>query len=235
MAGDWIKIEHTLPDKPEIDALAVALGIDHDAVVGKLVRLWVWADQQTVSGEAIPVTEPFLNRITNCPGFASALVDVGWMKWRNGRIYLPKFDRHNGQTAKSRALTSCRMKRLRDGANVTEASPEKRREEKRREDIGEVSPMTPLIHTGGSQRFSKPTVEEVAAYCAERSNGIDANAFVDYYESKGWLIGKSPMKCWKSAVRNWEKNNRVSTNGNRRNNEPGAGQQYVPGRELGPV
>lgn len=55
-------------------------------------------------------------------------------------------------------------------------------------------------------RFSAPTVEEVAAYCSERRNGVDAERFCDFYASKGWKIGKEPMKDWKAAVRTWEKN-----------------------------
>ena len=54
-------------------------------------------------------------------------------------------------------------------------------------------------------KFTKPTLEEVTAYCRERNNGIDAEAFIAFYESKGWLIGKTPMKSWKSAVITWEK------------------------------
>ena len=55
------------------------------------------------------------------------------------------------------------------------------------------------------KKFEKPTVEEVSAYCKERNNGIDAEAFIAFYESKGWLIGKTPMKSWKSAIITWEK------------------------------
>lgn len=53
--------------------------------------------------------------------------------------------------------------------------------------------------------FKPPTVEEVAAYCRERSNHIDAEKFVAHYASKGWVVGKSPMKNWKMAVITWEK------------------------------
>ena len=53
--------------------------------------------------------------------------------------------------------------------------------------------------------FVKPTVEEVRAYCEERHNNVDAETFVDFYESKGWLVGKNKMKDWKAAVRTWEK------------------------------
>ena len=54
-------------------------------------------------------------------------------------------------------------------------------------------------------RFTPPTVEEVAEYCQQRKNNISPEAFIDYYTSKGWMIGKNKMKDWKSAVRNWER------------------------------
>lgn len=57
-----------------------------------------------------------------------------------------------------------------------------------------------------STRFRPPTVEEVREYCAERKNNVDAERFVDYYESNGWMVGKSRMKSWKAAVRTWERN-----------------------------
>ena len=55
-------------------------------------------------------------------------------------------------------------------------------------------------------RFIKPSLEEVQAYCNERQNNVDAQRFIDYYESNGWKVGKNPMKDWKAAVRTWEKN-----------------------------
>ena len=55
------------------------------------------------------------------------------------------------------------------------------------------------------KRFIKPTAEEVRAYCAERGNRVDAQAFVDFYAAKGWKVGNAPMKDWKAAVRTWEK------------------------------
>lgn len=57
------------------------------------------------------------------------------------------------------------------------------------------------------KRFTPPTVDEVASYCAERKNGINGQSFVDFYTAKGWFIGKSPMKDWKAAVRTWEQSN----------------------------
>jgi hypothetical protein len=57
----------------------------------------------------------------------------------------------------------------------------------------------------------KPSVEEIKDYCLERNNGIDAEQFFDFYESKGWLVGKNKMKCWKAAVRTWEKRKQKTT------------------------
>ena len=53
-------------------------------------------------------------------------------------------------------------------------------------------------------KFVKPTIEEIQDYCIERSNGINANAFYDFYESKDWMVGKNKMKDWKACVRTWE-------------------------------
>lgn len=53
-----------------------------------------------------------------------------------------------------------------------------------------------------------PTTEEVRAYCLERGNAVDVETFMNFYESKGWYIGKNKMKDWKAAVRTWERNHR---------------------------
>lgn len=123
MSVAWIKIVHTMPDKPEVARIAERLGIDLDSVSGKLLRLWIWCDQQTVDGTDIGVTSAFIDRLTNCPGFSAALLEVGWLTDRKGRLSIPRFDRHNGQTAKSRALSSDRMKRARYARSATENDP----------------------------------------------------------------------------------------------------------------
>lgn len=64
--------------------------------------------------------------------------------------------------------------------------------------------------------FSPPSVDDVKAYCTERNNSVDAEKFVDYYSSNGWMVGKNKMKDWKAAVRTWEKNQY----GNQKKNSP---------------
>ncbi len=70
--------------------------------------------------------------------------------------------------------------------------------------------------------FIPPTVEEVKAYCKERNNDVDAERFVNYYTSKGWKVGGDKMQDWKSAVRNWEKNDIP--------NKPGKKKSYLTGK-----
>lgn len=55
------------------------------------------------------------------------------------------------------------------------------------------------------ESFVAPSVEQVRTYCEERGNNVDAEQFVDFYTSKGWKVGKNPMKDWKACVRTWEK------------------------------
>jgi len=67
-----------------------------------------------------------------------------------------------------------------------------------------------------SKRFRPPTVDEVKAYCIQRKNNVDPQKFVDFYQSKGWLVGKVKMKDWEACVRTWEqseiKTGKVSKN-----------------------
>lgn len=59
--------------------------------------------------------------------------------------------------------------------------------------------------------FTPPTLEEVRRYCYERNNKVDAENFIDFYESKGWKVGTSKMKDWKASVRTWEKRTKQNT------------------------
>jgi hypothetical protein len=141
MAGDWIKVQTCTPDKPEVHLIAERLGIDPDAVSGKLLRIWVWADQQTLDGNARSVTKSLLDRVTSVSGFADAMLSVGWLTKTEAGFAFPNFDRHNGQTAKKRATGAKRVENHRktgaakaftecNARSVTSALPEKRREEK---------------------------------------------------------------------------------------------------------
>jgi hypothetical protein len=141
MAGDWIKIEKTTPDKPEIIRMATLLRKESDEIFGKIFRIWSWADDQSVDGTAMPITDEFIDKKAGKRGFAQAMRAVGWLRGEAGALEFPRFTRHNGETAKTRADTNRRVAkhRSRNAENVTSVTnpalekplPEKRREDKK--------------------------------------------------------------------------------------------------------
>lgn len=224
MAGDWIKVEHTTPDKPEVVKLAGILGIDQDAVVGKLLRLWIWADQQSVSGNAITVTNSFLDRLVFCPGFAAGLVKVGWLNGREGLLSIPNFDRHNGQSAKNRANTNRRVANSRKAhhervaktcnANVTLEPLQKPLPEKRREDNN-----TTTTTTGREVcQFPKDVTEVDRFMAAQALHPLGdeltrcAERFFNEQSAVGWRNRHGvPLADWRPMARQyaatWARNN----------------------------
>lgn len=76
-----------------------------------------------------------------------------------------------------------------------------------------------------SEKFSPPSVQAVQDYCNERSNGISGYSFVNFYQSKGWMVGSNKMKDWKAAVRTWEQKNEKNGKSNNFNTKDGAGNK----------
>ncbi len=86
------------------------------------------------------------------------------------------------------------------------------------------------------KKFIAPTVEEVEAYSREAGFCVDARRFVDYYTSKGWTVGKSPMKDWKAAVRCWERSSLPSASALPGNgNAPLSGWDYIEAVAKGEI
>lgn len=71
-----------------------------------------------------------------------------------------------------------------------------------KDSIGKIS--IDNIKENIKEKFKKPTLEEVETYCKERNNNVDPERFIDFYESKDWMIGKNKMKDWKACIRTWE-------------------------------
>lgn len=140
MAGEWLKVDRSTPDKPEVIRMARLLKKDRDLVFGKLLRLWCWFDSNSVDGVVDGVVDADVDDLCQCEGFAQACITVGWMTFDpvKERITLPNFDRHNGETAKQRMLKNRRQARWRahvDAKPSTSASTNSStREEKRREE-----------------------------------------------------------------------------------------------------
>lgn len=109
MAGDWIPMRCDLADDPAVISIAGATGLDEHAVVGRLHRLWSWANTHLTDGNATGVTTVWVDRYLGCVGFGAAMAKSGWLAETPGGIEFPKFDRWNSQTAKKRALTARRV------------------------------------------------------------------------------------------------------------------------------
>jgi len=199
MAGDWMKVDLTLPDKPEVIGMADMLGIHEDEVVGKMIRFWRWCDQHLKDCHAQNVTLSFLDRYLGVTGMGQAMCDVGWLVVVEDGLLIPNFDRHLSQGSKQRALASERKRKQRSEMSRAKRDTSVTREEKRREEKKESKPKKPRA------TFQKPTVEQVQQYAREHNYQIDAQAFWDYYEANGWMVGRNPMRDWKAAVRQWQR------------------------------
>ena len=168
MSADWIKMRTGLSRDPAVISIAEQLDMDVFAVIGRLQVLWSWADEQLPDGDAPGVTEAFVDSHVCAPGFASAMEKVKWLRIQRGKkcgISFPRFELHNSQTAKARALTSRRnvtlRKRKSDAPGVTEASPEKEKEV-----------TTPLPPTRGKLRKTKRQQDREALAGRERRRGL---------------------------------------------------------------
>lgn len=215
----WIKFETGTPDKPEVWEIAQHLSIDPDAVVGKLLRVWSWFDAHTISdsgnelgnakGNAPTVTpanapcvtkragKALLDRLVGVTGFCDAMILAGWMLEDCDTITLPNFDRHNGITAKTRALTAKRVSSHKKKGNAPSVTPANApvtlsalpREEKEKEDISISPSMAP------------PTLEEVSRECKTKGySQIDPPAWWGYWDSVGWRTKNGVQIKWQSRL-----------------------------------
>lgn len=130
----WIKMRSNLTNDPDVIAVAADLSMDEFSVVGRLHAFWSWADQHSADGTLPRATSAFVDRLTACPGFAEALRRVGWLDGRDSALILPNWERHNGETAKGRAVEARRKAKYRSGTNVTDSVPQKVSPDKSRED-----------------------------------------------------------------------------------------------------
>lgn len=227
MAGDWIKIRTDLYEDQDVLQMSDILGTDDPTIVGLLVRFWSWADKQTIDGSGIKLTENRIDSLVGRPGFSAALREVGWLIGDDGNIQLPNFERHNGSSAKARALES-EAKRLRRNnkktsdklsdkcptKNTENVRPEKRREEKKEKDslfpfaldgAGPDPAQKKEIHWNPNDGFSGISQEQIAKW-QDAFPAVDIERQIK--AASGWLEA-NPLKRKKNLQRfiyNWMSN-----------------------------
>ena len=235
MAGDWIKFELTTLDKPEVCQIADFADIDPDAVVGKLMRVWGWFDQQTENGNAPSVSKKLLDRLVGVIGFCEHMKSVAWMIEVDGVISLPHFDRHNGKTAKNRLLTAKRVANHKasnakgNGSNVSGALP---KEEKRREDQNPLSAREAVDPRMPSEMTLDwhPDDKLLKTYSVHSGVALDLftedarRAFTAHYEPRGQVNTQAEwvqmLVKWVLSDRNRAASSNVRQFTPRQSNEP---------------
>ena len=139
MAGDWIPMRANLEDDPTVIAIARALKLQPDHVVGKLHRFWSWADSHTIDGQLCGVDAAWVDKHVDKRGFANAMASAPtpWLVIEDCGIRIPNFTNWFGSSAKSRMLATRRQQVSRSqrdnchGTSVTETRLQNRTEQKR--------------------------------------------------------------------------------------------------------
>jgi hypothetical protein len=181
--------------------------MDELAVVGRLWKVWAWADQHCADCNAVSVTRNVLDRITSTPGFADAMQKVGWLEGLDGALSFPHFDRHNGQTAKKRALTKNRVEKTRTDSVTLPAL--QKRYQRREEKSSSI--------TVGVEGFDLEQVIE-AGRRASITEDV-CRAYHDDREGAGWMDGKGrPVRSMPHDLsgfnRKWQSNRSPKQFGN---------------------
>lgn len=137
------------------------------------------------------------------PAFDDPASEMFWEMVRprldaDAEAYMQKVEkRRNAANSRWNAVESTNMQMDANAQDALEKK-EKRNTTEIEKEIESKADKPPTHH-----RFSPPNVEDVKAFCKENGYNVDPERFVNFYESKGWMVGKSKMKSWQAAVRNW--------------------------------
>jgi len=171
MRRPWIKVEVSTPDKPEICAIASRLRMDEDAVVGKLIRLWAWAELNRVDPNDLIVTKEFLDKLVSKKGFTEAMILSGWLGMDGERLFFPNFGKHNGEDSKVRGLTAKRVEKhrksklIKNDSSVTQNEDREQKAETKPEttnDVNDVQNHSTSLPASESTDPEPATIEEIS-------------------------------------------------------------------------
>lgn len=137
MAGDWIKMRADLQRHPKVVRMASALRADRLRVIGGLHAVWCLFDEHSEDGHTDGFTTEAIDDLIGWQGFCRAMADVHWLDISGEFCSIPRFDEHNGKSAKRRAMETERKRRERavesGQASASDADKKRSREDKREE------------------------------------------------------------------------------------------------------
>ncbi|MES2319984.1 MAG: hypothetical protein V4631_21090 [Pseudomonadota bacterium] len=211
MAGDWIKMRDDLLDDPAVFRIAAAVKLDKFSVIGRLQVFWSWVGKHAVDGCVDAGTELLVDDIVRCDGFAAALVAAMWLSISERGLEIPKHDRHNGNSAKKRAMKNARQARWRDGSDddvdadaSTEATT---REEKRREEKSKPrskAESAPAARLPADWSPSPDDIEFCKTTRPDLDHDVVRDRFRDYWVAQPGVKGRKAD--WPATWRNWVRN-----------------------------
>ncbi len=143
-----------LSDDPAVLSMCSKTGLDSYAVIGRLHKLWSWANRHLVEGEAPNIPGTWIDRYVECEGFAGAMSSAGWLTIVDGGISFPKFDSWNSGSAKRRLKETKRKQTNRTSTvrnpSASDADKSGTRQEESREEIN--TPLPPTVEEVGMVR-----------------------------------------------------------------------------------
>lgn len=157
------------------------------------------------TGEPLPTDNQILVRICR----AHSTEEIAAVATVVKQYFTPRSDGWHNKRADEELLKMRRISKVRSNAARSKCSAN---------DVANAEQTTPQLHTHLTTNnyiepkvksvvhFVHPTLEEVAEYCRIRGNRVDPQGWLDHYSANGWKVGRNPMKDWRAAVRNWERN-----------------------------
>ena len=215
----YINVDFSFTEHPKTKRLIGRLGECAEAYI---IRLWTYcARVHPKDGRLNGYAESEIEGVIGWRGAQnsaiSALVDIGFIGKDEGGYFCVDWLQHQGHiisfSRRGKANAKKRWKGYASGIPTSNAKSESGN-----------APTLPTIPTKPKPTIP-PDLESVKSYCLERNNGIDPQAFIDFYEARGWAIGKNKMKSWEAAVRTWERNAKNAPVKPLQSNDPYAGWQ----------
>ena len=211
MAFEWIKWVKGLAYRPEVCAVASKLGIDRRTVAAACMLIWEWADGCTVDGHVKGVGTGVIDAVAGTDGFSSALEAVGWLRvHENGDVTFPRWGRHNGESAKKRALNYKRQKRLRKDVSEAELSRATRHKKRTRPNKSNSDKTLVGLNNLSLEELKQPPVLLVR-WRSLVDRGFRSDALADKlaffsFAARAVRVGrdKNPCGLFRRLVERWD-------------------------------
>lgn len=216
----WLKLKRDFFKRHDIRIIEeMPNGKDYILFYLKLLLESIDHEGELRFSETIPYNEQMLSVITNTnidivKSAMKIFVELNMIElYEDSTIYMREVQRLIGsETAGAERVRNHRKKIKALQCNTDETKCNTEIELEKDIDIDIDIELNNNSNKSKRSRFVPPTLEEVQAYCFERNNFVDAERFIDYYTSNGWMVGKNKMKDWKASVRTWEKSSNNTTN-----------------------